>query len=81
MGELFALTLLVWVQTNSGMDVGFGVSAAVMAMGLISLVSGTLYYRNEAPQGSIFTPIAQVIYLNLFFRALSLATYCMQFKS
>ncbi|KAL9388195.1 hypothetical protein Peur_021319 [Populus x canadensis] len=60
MGELFALTLLVWIQTHSGMDVGFGVSAAVMAMGLISLVSGNLYYRNKPPQGSIFTPIAQV---------------------
>ncbi|TXG53618.1 hypothetical protein EZV62_018874 [Acer yangbiense] len=60
MGELVALTVLVWVQTHSGMDVGFGVSAAAMAMGLISLVSGTLYYRNKPPQGSIFTPIAQV---------------------
>ncbi|KAL6964501.1 hypothetical protein U1Q18_035552 [Sarracenia purpurea var. burkii] len=59
-GELVALTLLVWVQTHSGMDVGFGVSAAAMAMGLISLVFGTLFYRNKPPQGSIFTPIAQV---------------------
>ncbi|KAF8019274.1 hypothetical protein BT93_G0063 [Corymbia citriodora subsp. variegata] len=60
-GELVALTVLVWVQTHSGMDVGFGVSAAVMAMGLISMVSGTLYYRNKRPQGSILTPLAQVI--------------------
>ncbi|KAL5982819.1 hypothetical protein ACLOJK_016896 [Asimina triloba] len=59
-GELIALTVLVWVQTRSGMDVGFGVSAAAMAMGLISLISGTLLYRNKPPQGSIFTPIAQV---------------------
>lgn len=59
-GELIALTILVWVQTHSGMDVGFGVSAVAMAMGLISLVSGTLYYRNKPPQGSILTPIAQV---------------------
>ncbi|XP_077251458.1 major facilitator superfamily protein [Tasmannia lanceolata] len=59
-GELIALTLLVWVQTQSGMDVGFGVSAAAMAMGLISLICGTLFYRNMPPQGSIFTPIAQV---------------------
>ncbi|PRQ19659.1 putative proton-dependent oligopeptide transporter family, major facilitator superfamily [Rosa chinensis] len=59
-GELIALTLLVWVQTHSGMDVGFGVSAAAMALGLICLVSGTLYYRNRPPQRSIFTPIAQV---------------------
>jgi dipeptide/tripeptide permease len=60
-GELIALTILVWVQTHSGMDIGFGVSAVAMAMGLISLVSGTLYYRNKPPQGSILTPIAQVI--------------------
>ncbi|XP_028087939.1 protein NRT1/ PTR FAMILY 4.4-like [Camellia sinensis] len=60
MGELVALTLLVWVQTHSGMDVGFGVSAAAMTMGLISLISGTLVYRNKPPRGSIFTPIAQV---------------------
>ncbi|RDY07528.1 Protein NRT1/ PTR FAMILY 4.3 [Mucuna pruriens] len=59
-GELVALTILVWIQTHSGMDVGFGVSAAVMAMGLISLVSGTLYYRNKPSQGSIFIPVAQV---------------------
>ncbi|XP_058089990.1 protein NRT1/ PTR FAMILY 4.3 [Magnolia sinica] len=59
-GELIALTVLVWVQTRSGMDVGFGVSAAAMAVGLISLISGTLFYRNKPPQGSIFTPIAQV---------------------
>ncbi|QCD79713.1 solute carrier family 15 [Vigna unguiculata] len=61
LGELVSLTILVWVQTHSGMDVGFGVSAAVMAMGLISLICGTLYYRNKPPQGSILTPIAQVL--------------------
>ncbi|KAB2062705.1 hypothetical protein ERO13_A10G158200v2 [Gossypium hirsutum] len=60
MGELIALTVLVWIQTHAGMDVGFGVSAAAMAMGLIVVVSGTLYYRNKPPRGSIFTPIAQV---------------------
>ncbi|KAK7363924.1 hypothetical protein VNO77_06087 [Canavalia gladiata] len=61
MGQLIGLTILVWVQTHSGMDVGFGVSAAAMAMGLISLICGTLYYRNKPPQGSILTPIAQVL--------------------
>ncbi|KAK7328359.1 hypothetical protein VNO77_22464 [Canavalia gladiata] len=59
-GELVALTILVWVQTHSGMDVGFGVSAAVMAMGLISIICGTLYYRNKPPQGTIFISILQV---------------------
>lgn len=61
MGELIALTVLVYVQTHSGMDVGFGVSAAAMAMGLISFISATFFYRNKPPQGSILTPIAQVI--------------------
>lgn len=60
MGQLIALTLLVWVQTHSGMDVGFGVSAAVMAAGMISLAAGTKFYRNKPPRGSIFTPISQV---------------------
>ncbi|TKW00086.1 hypothetical protein SEVIR_8G085900v4 [Setaria viridis] len=59
-GELVALTVLVWVQTRSGMDVGFGVSAAAMAVGLVSLVAGVAFYRNKPPQGSIFTPIAKV---------------------
>lgn len=60
-GQLVALTVLVWVQTHSGMDVGFGVSAAVMAMALISLVFGTLLYRNKRPQGTmVLTSFAQV---------------------
>lgn len=59
-GELVALTILVWVQTHSGMDVGFGVSTAAMAMGLMCLISGSFIYRNQPPRGTIFTPIAQV---------------------
>ncbi|XP_042413830.1 protein NRT1/ PTR FAMILY 4.4-like [Zingiber officinale] len=59
-GELIALTVLIWVQTRSGMDVGFGVSAGAMAMGLAIMVSGAFFYRNKHPQGSIFTPIARV---------------------
>ncbi|KAL6840485.1 hypothetical protein ACP4OV_030295 [Aristida adscensionis] len=59
-GELVALTAVVWVQTHSGMDIGFGVAAAAMAAGLISLVSGAVFYQNKPPQGSIFTPVARV---------------------
>ncbi|KAL2489915.1 Protein NRT1/PTR FAMILY 4.4 [Forsythia ovata] len=59
-GELVALTVLVWVQTHSGMDVGFGVSTVAMAMGLMCLISGSFIYRNQPPRGTIFTPIAQV---------------------
>lgn len=60
-GELVALTILVWVQTHSGMDVGFGVSAAVMAVGLVCLISGAAFYVNKPPRGSLCTPIAQVL--------------------
>ncbi|KAF3321708.1 protein NRT1/PTR FAMILY 4.3 isoform X1 [Carex littledalei] len=60
-GEFIALTVLVWVQTRSGMDIGFGASAAAMAFALVSLVSGVFFYRNKPPQGSIFTPIARVL--------------------
>uniref|UniRef100_A0A0E0K152 Major facilitator superfamily (MFS) profile domain-containing protein n=1 Tax=Oryza punctata TaxID=4537 RepID=A0A0E0K152_ORYPU len=59
-GELVALTALVWVQTHSGMGVGFGVSAAAMAGALACVASGAPLYRNEPPRGSIFTPIARV---------------------
>ncbi|MCL7046448.1 hypothetical protein MKW94_021680 [Papaver nudicaule] len=69
-GELIALTVLVWVQTRSGMDVGFGVSAAAMAMGLTCLICGTLVYRNKPPRGSIFTPIAQVVVASITKRKL-----------
>ncbi|VFQ88910.1 unnamed protein product [Cuscuta campestris] len=60
-GELVALTLLVWLQTHSGMEVGFAASASAMAMGLISLVAGVRLYRNKPPRGRILTPIAQVL--------------------
>ncbi|CAK8530108.1 unnamed protein product [Lathyrus sativus] len=60
LGELIALTLLIWVQTHSGMDAGFAVSAAVMAMAFIFFISGTLYYRNKPPQPTVFLPILQV---------------------
>ncbi|XP_054800035.1 protein NRT1/ PTR FAMILY 4.4-like [Prosopis cineraria] len=59
MGQLVALTLLVWFQTHYGMDIGFAVSAAAMALGLVSFMCGTLFYRNRTPQGTILTPIAQ----------------------
>lgn len=58
--EIVALTAAVWAQTHFGMGIGFGVSASAMAIGLISLVSGAMLYRNKPPKGSIFTPIAKV---------------------
>jgi peptide/histidine transporter 3/4 len=59
-GELVALTAIVWAQTRYGMDVGFGLAAAALGAGIISLVSGVVFYRNKPPRGSIFTPIARV---------------------
>ena len=59
-GELINLTLIVWIETHSGMYIGIGVSAIVMTMGLIYLVSGTIYYRSKPHRGGILGPIVQV---------------------
>ncbi|KAK9167815.1 hypothetical protein Scep_003006 [Stephania cephalantha] len=69
-GELIALTVIVWIQTHSGMDIGFGISAAAMALGLISLIAGTVFYRNNPPRGSILTPILQVFVASIAKRKL-----------
>ncbi|XP_058727651.1 protein NRT1/ PTR FAMILY 4.4-like [Vicia villosa] len=60
LGALIGLTIIVWVQTHFGMDVGFAVSAVAMVMGFISFITGTLYYNNKPPQPTIFVPIVQV---------------------
>ncbi|OQU80117.1 hypothetical protein SORBI_3007G081300 [Sorghum bicolor] len=59
--EVVALTAVVWAQTRFGMAVGFGLAAAALGAGLVTLVSGAVLYRNKPPRGSvIFTPIARV---------------------
>ena len=59
--EVVALTAVVWVQTRFGMAIGFGLAAAALGAGLVTLVSGAVLYRNKPPRGSvIFTPIARV---------------------
>ncbi|KAL5096251.1 hypothetical protein RYX36_000578 [Vicia faba] len=60
LGALIGLTIIVFIQTHSGMDTGFAVASAAMAMGFISFITGTLYYRNKPPQSTIFLPILQV---------------------
>eukprot|EP01018_Ginkgo_biloba_P023009 Gb_32890 [translate_table: standard] len=59
-GSLIALTLLVWVQDNIGRYWGFGISATVMFMAFVGLLSGTALYRNKVPKGSPLTRILQV---------------------
>ncbi|KAK9169175.1 hypothetical protein Syun_001315 [Stephania yunnanensis] len=36
-----------------------------MALGLISLIAGTVFYRNNPPRGSIWTPILQSVALSV----------------
>ncbi|KAM0034747.1 hypothetical protein Hdeb2414_s0015g00438461 [Helianthus debilis subsp. tardiflorus] len=40
----------------AGMDIGFGVSAAAMAIGLIYLLCGTPLYRNKLTSGTLAFP-------------------------
>lgn len=58
---LGALTVIVYLQDNVGWAWGFGILAAAMALGVLSLFLGSLFYRNMRPAGSPFTRIAQVI--------------------
>ena len=60
-GAIIASTLLVWIQTNVGWGLGFGISALLMAIAIISLLSGTLLYRFQKPAGSPVTRICQVL--------------------
>ncbi|KAJ6841519.1 protein NRT1/ PTR FAMILY 4.5-like isoform X2 [Iris pallida] len=60
LGGFVGVLLIVWLQTKKGWDYGFGISALVIFIGLVVLVSGFPFYRNQKPNGSPFTRMAQV---------------------
>lgn len=62
-GSLFAVTVLVYVQDHVGRAWGYGISAAIMLIGVIVLLAGTRRYRFKFPQGSPLTVIWRVIFL------------------
>ncbi|KAF0896845.1 hypothetical protein E2562_029357 [Oryza meyeriana var. granulata] len=61
LGAFFGLVFIVWVQDSRGWDVGFGVCAAVVLLGLVVWAAGLPTYRNKVPAGSPITRILQVL--------------------
>lgn len=60
-GGLFAVTVLVYIQTNVSWGLGFGIPTAAMAIACVLFFAGTPLYRHKPPAGSPLTHIAQVI--------------------
>lgn len=59
-GALIASSVLVYIQSNVGWGLGFGVPAVAMAIALVFFFSGTRLYRLQPPAGSPLTRIFQV---------------------
>ncbi|KAH9322868.1 hypothetical protein KI387_017507 [Taxus chinensis] len=60
-GAAVGVTVVVWLMNNKGWDVGFGICAAGVFIGIISLAAGITTYRNKVPGGSPLTRIAQLL--------------------
>lgn len=60
-GFLFASTVLVWVQDDHGWGWGFGIPAAVSAVGVAGFLACMKLYRYQKPGGSALTRICQVV--------------------
>lgn len=59
-GAAVGLTLAVWVMSNKGWDIGFGITAASIFPGILSVTAGVRTYRIRIPGGSPLTGIAKV---------------------
>ncbi|XP_031372138.1 protein NRT1/ PTR FAMILY 5.2-like [Punica granatum] len=60
-GQLFAYTILVYVQDNVGWALGYGIPTIGLAVSILIFISGTPFYRHKAASGSPFTRILQVL--------------------
>ncbi|BAF28060.1 protein NRT1/ PTR FAMILY 4.5 isoform X2 [Oryza sativa Japonica Group] len=59
-GGFVGLVFIVWVQNSKGWGVGFAVSAAFVALGLLVWAAAFPLYRNQLPMGSPITRVLQV---------------------
>lgn len=64
LGGFIGLILIVWLENYKGWDIGFGVCALLILLGLLIVATGLPFYRNQVPEGSPLTRILQVINLN-----------------
>jgi dipeptide/tripeptide permease len=59
-GIMIALTIIVYVQDEISWTIGFAVPTGLMLCAIILFFAGTKYYVHVAPEGSVFSGIAQV---------------------
>ncbi|XWS19759.1 hypothetical protein CRYUN_Cryun31cG0044600 [Craigia yunnanensis] len=60
LGGAVSLTLIVWLDDHKGWDLGFGVSAIAMFLGVIIAVAGWPLYRIHVQGTSVIVEIIQV---------------------
>ncbi|KAJ9190568.1 hypothetical protein P3X46_001755 [Hevea brasiliensis] len=60
-GATTAVLLVIYVQDNVGWTQGFGILAGAVAVALIIFLVGIKRYRTQAPVGSPYTAVAQVL--------------------
>ncbi|KAF8703542.1 hypothetical protein HU200_032356 [Digitaria exilis] len=61
LGGFVGLIFMVWLENYKGWDTGFGLSAILILLGLLVIVAGLPFYRNQVPEGSPLTRILQVL--------------------
>ncbi|KAG0526421.1 hypothetical protein BDA96_06G144200 [Sorghum bicolor] len=71
-GGFIGLILVVWLQNDKGWDIGFGLCAILILLGLLVVAVGLPFYRNQIPEGSPLTRILQVLVVAFRNRSLEL---------
>jgi dipeptide/tripeptide permease len=62
-GGLVGLIFIVWLENYKGWDIGLGLCAILILLGLLVFAAGLPFYRNQVPEGSPLTRILQVVLL------------------
>ncbi|KAA8519108.1 hypothetical protein F0562_013364 [Nyssa sinensis] len=60
-GATMAILVVIYVQDYVGWDVGFGMLAVAVAVALALFLIGSTTYKRQAPIGSPFTRVSQVL--------------------
>ncbi|KAF7029718.1 hypothetical protein CFC21_041400 [Triticum aestivum] len=60
-GGFVGLILIVGIENYKGWDIGLGVCAILILLGLLIVAAGFPFYCNQVPQGSPLTRILQVL--------------------
>lgn len=59
-GAMFGVTFVVWISSNKGWDLGFGVCFLAVLFAVLFVCMGNSLYRNNVPKGSPLLRVLQV---------------------